>query len=350
MTLFPGRGDLYLERAVRWACITPGQRGDWTVEGLAARCSCLSARLGRRAVSSIASVSPAVEILPVGSPKLLLVPMGDREEEWIAEQGRTAVHRASNALAKTLALEALVSLCVRSADLAEIDVARDEAGAPYVELSGACLRGAREAGIREIAISLSNDGDAVAGLALALRDHATPHGSGAVDGAVPLGAGIDILTVSAVSDILQLPPGPLNRILTTQEIESIERAPRHAAGVLLAGTLAAKEAAFKSLGAPLRAARSRTLIADPLADSRADFREFDIVRSKGGRATARLYGGMAEVVCRMGIAVSHVPVVIGHCGGLVGAVALCLPVRSPQSETRVMTINECGGSKSRALR
>lgn len=272
--------------------------------------------------------SPAVEILPVGSPSLLRVSMGDREAKWTAEQERTAVHLASTALAKKLASEALASSCGRTIDLVDIEVARDEAGAPYVRLSGSCLREARRAGIREIAVSLSNDGDAVAGLALVLRDHAMPHCNGKVE-EVPLGAGIDILAVSAVSDILRFPLGPLRRILTMQEIESIEHAPRDRAPVLLAGTLAAKEAAFKSLGGPLRAARLRTLIADPLADAQTDFRELDVVRMNEGGAIARPYGGMAEVMCRMGIAVSRIPIVIGHSDGLVGAVALC---RTPALE------------------
>jgi len=292
-------------------------------------CACLTAGLGRGSAVLGAPPSSRVEVLPIGSPRLSGIRLCEREERWAAEQEHPAVHRDSTALAKVLALRVVASSGIRHVDMDEIEIVRDEAGAPFVRLSGGCLQAAHDSRTREIAITLSNDCGAIAGVALPLSDSAVSTVTGGAD-AVLSGAGIDILAISGVVDVLQFPPGSVRRLLTEQEIERVERVTHDRGPLLLAEILAAKEAAFKALGGPLRAARSQLSIRDPLADARADFREFDIIHAGPGWAIAEAYGGMAEVIRRMDISVSRIDVVLTHCGDAVGALALCQTARRTQ--------------------
>ena len=96
------------------------------------------------------------------------------ERAYCDRLARPAKHYAARFAAREAVLKALGTGFSRGIGLADVSVARNEAGRPEVVLAGRALEIAREQGVREVAISLSYTHDVAVANAVAVTDEVRP--------------------------------------------------------------------------------------------------------------------------------------------------------------------------------
>ena len=96
------------------------------------------------------------------------------ERAYCDRLARPAQHYAARFAAREAVLKALGTGFSRGIGLADVSVARNEAGQPQVVLAGRALEIAREQGVREVALSLSYTHDVAVANAVAVTDEVRP--------------------------------------------------------------------------------------------------------------------------------------------------------------------------------
>lgn len=92
------------------------------------------------------------------------------EREYCDSRSHPAIHYAARFAAKEAAAKALGTGIGARAGLLELEVVREDSGAPAIRLSGNALGFARSQGITRILISLTHTRDHAAAHAIAVRD------------------------------------------------------------------------------------------------------------------------------------------------------------------------------------
>jgi phosphopantetheine--protein transferase-like protein len=222
----------------------------------------------------------------------------EREREWIEAQPKRDLHALSTALAKVLAAEVLIGSGRERLERFHIEIIRDEAGSPFVVLASEAAALARERGIVEVGVSLSEDAGVVAGVAIALRG-AT--GSRAPRGqqAVSLTVGVDIVSLARAADLLEYPVGALSRIFSAREMDIARSGGSSLISKRLASMFAVKEASFKALGGCLHKATTMCRDASNVMSPPVDVRDVVVTALDGSIADAE-FGGATAQAARQG--------------------------------------------------
>ena len=243
----------------------------------------------------------------------------EREREWIEAQPSRKLSSLSTTVARTLAAEALAGSPREHSRLSGIEVIRDEAGAPFVVLTGDAAALAQKRGIVEVGVSLSEDSSLVAGVAIALSEA----GGSQPDRRRPataLSVGVDLVSFARTADLVDYPIGALARIFSEQELViAWSEGPTMVSGKL-ATMFAVKEATFKALAAPLRQCGARCPRTPRDSTSPADVRDVAVCSLQESSAGVEFRGTTAETVRRLGLCTVRVGITADQ--DMVAAVAL----------------------------